>query len=597
MKKTIKIISIIIMFAILVQHSVTLANVVKIGETKYLERGDLGFYSIQYWNENYQNWYYITYSQTYYTDDNGERRIAYCNSPDLNGIGWIPGEYEGYDTTIQGELSDERLWRVFKNGYPYVSPEELGVETDDDAYIATKQAAYFIIRGRSEREVYEYFRPGEEAINGQDLEETHRRGQKVIEAIYKLVNIGNNGSETKQGVSIEKVGDISLDEKDSDYSYQKYKLVSHNNEEKIEITNLINAPEESYIANEMGQAENIFYGGESFKLMIPNKNVKNDYDITIEYKSICKNYPVFCAKSLIENTQDYLLSVEKFDDEFSQISLYLDSNKSKFEIVKIDEESKNTIPDVTFNIKYKNGEELGCFKTDNKGKITLKDLAPGKIIVTEIETPEDYILNTTPREYELIYNQTVKVEIDNKEAHPDIEIDKEGPETVKQGEEIKYNFKISNSGNVGLENFTWYDFLPYDKAKITKIATGTFNQDLKYNVYYRTDKSNEYIMIKEKLSTKSNNYIDLDNFNLNSDESIIEIKFEFGDVDVNFKSEEPQNFYLKVKKNLIDEDIIINKTKIDGKYRNTSLTSEDSVNTKIKNEKKEETKTLPRTGF
>ena len=56
-------------------------------------------------------------------------------------------------------------------------------------------------------------------------------------------------------------------------------------------------------------------------------------------------------------------------------------------------------------------------------------------------------------------------------------------------------------------------------------------------------------------------------------------------------------FYLKVKKNLIDEDIIINKTKIDGKYRNTSLTSEDSVNTKIKNEKKEETKTLPRTGF
>ena len=100
-------------------------------------------------------------------------------------------------------------------------------------------------------------------------------------------------------------------------------------------------------------------------------------------------------------------------------------------------------------------------------------------------------------------------------------------------------------------------------------------------------------MIKEKLSTKSNNYIDLDNFNLNSDESIIEIKFEFGDVDVNFKSEEPQNFYLKVKKNLIDEDIIINKTKIDGKYRNTSLTSEDSVNTKIKNEKKEETKTLP----
>ena len=147
MRKILRLMSFIIIFVILINNSYVQANVVKIGETKYIERGEKGFYSIQYWNSKYQKWYYITYSRTYYTDGNGQKRIAYCCMPNANGVGWIPGEYEGYDTTIQYKLSNndeqqKRLWRVFKNGYPYSSAKQLGVETDDDAYIATKQAAY-----------------------------------------------------------------------------------------------------------------------------------------------------------------------------------------------------------------------------------------------------------------------------------------------------------------------------------------------------------------------------------------------------------------------------------------------------------------------
>ena len=598
MKKITKILSLIILIVVAMQYTSVFANVVRIGETKYLERGDLGFYSIEYWNEEYQNWYYITYSRTYYTDDNGEKRIAYCNSPDLNGIGWIPGEYEGYDTTVQGELNDDRVWRVFKNGYPYVSPEELGVETEDDAYIATKQAAYFVIRGRSENEVYDYFRAGENPINGQDLDETRRRGEKVVDAIYNLVNIGNNGAESKQGIHIEKQGEIELDKNNKEICCQKYRIDNHGAEEHVEITNVLNAPLGSFIANNEGEAQNTFKAGETFKLIIPNKSVDRDYNITIEYKAICKNYPVFYAKSTIENTQDYLLSVEKYDDEYGTLELFLNAKKCNFEIVKIDEETKKLIPGVTFNIRYKNGENIGNYKTDKNGKIFLKDLAPGKIVVTETDVPEEFILNETPREFNLLYGQTVKVEIDNKEAHPNIKIEKEGPEIAKPSEEIKYNFKISNVGNVGLEDFTWYDFLPYEKAKITKIATGTFNQKLEYNVYYRTDKNNEYVLLKEKLNSTSNNFIDLSGIALHEDEDIVEIKFEFGDVDVDFKSNETPYFYLKIKPDAEDGSTVTNKTKLEGKYKSSSLTSEDETNTIIENKKKmQEQKNLPRTGF
>lgn len=69
------------------------------GEIQYLQRDNKGFYSIQKWNGS--EWIYVTYSITYYTDSNGVKRIAYCIDPDLKGIGWIKGEYAGYDVKLK----------------------------------------------------------------------------------------------------------------------------------------------------------------------------------------------------------------------------------------------------------------------------------------------------------------------------------------------------------------------------------------------------------------------------------------------------------------------------------------------------------------
>ena len=280
-----------------------------------------------------------------------------------------------------------------------------------------------------------------------------------------------------------------------------------------------------------------------------------------KYKSICKNYPVFFSKSSIENTQDYLLSVEKYDDEYGSLNVHIDQNKCNFEILKVDEETEKPVANVTFDIKYKNGEEIGKYTTNEQGRIKIENLKPGEIIVTEVDAPYEYIVNNTPREFTLYYNSTILVQINNKQADPKIKIEKEGPDKIKPSEEIKYNFNISNDGNVSLENFTWYDFLPYDKAKVTKISTGIYNQKLQYNVYYKTDKNNEYILLRENLDSSKENFINLSDIKLSEEESIIEIKFEFGNVDINFKSLNSPYFYLKTNNNLNNDDVIINNTK------------------------------------
>ena len=101
---------------------------VSVGDNSYLERAEKGFYTIQSWNGD--EWIYVTYSITNYVDEYGQKRVAYCVNPDRKGIGYISGEFEGYDVELKNLVNDERCWRVLKNGYPYKSPEELGVENE-----------------------------------------------------------------------------------------------------------------------------------------------------------------------------------------------------------------------------------------------------------------------------------------------------------------------------------------------------------------------------------------------------------------------------------------------------------------------------------
>ena len=180
-----------------------LASTVNIGDTLNIERGGLGFYTIQYWSDYRDKWMYITYSRTYYTDQDGNKKIAYCMDQDLDGVGWLPGEYENYDALVREELRNDKIWQVLKNGYPNVSPQDLGVETEDDAYLATKQAVYWIIKHGNEpnakiENIYTHFRAGETEINNQNFHintwDTNSENTRVNQ--YNNTAFGNSNAMT-----------------------------------------------------------------------------------------------------------------------------------------------------------------------------------------------------------------------------------------------------------------------------------------------------------------------------------------------------------------------------------------------------------------
>ena len=878
MNKLKKLLVILQILMLLWPTAFTVASTINIGDTINIERGDLGFYSIQYWNENRGMWMYKTYSRTYYTDKDGSKKIAYCMDQDLDGVGWLPGEDENYDTEVKYELKDEKIWRVLKNGYPNVSPDQLGVETEDDSYLATKQAVYWVIKyrnveGGNAYNVYTHFRAGETEINNQNLDDIQRRGKKVIDAIYNLVNIAFwNEQEVQQDPEIVDIGQYEEDE-NPEYCIKRYQVTDTGIDAEVRITGIEWKSQKLLIVDENENPKTEFKPGDIIKVMIPKKEILENSKLKIYYTKTMEDFPVYYTASKIEGRQNYVILLDKTRESTGTINFDVGGDKSELQIVKIDAETSRPLEGVTFSITYEDGKVFTC-TTDENGIANCKGLYQGKVVIKETATKEGYILDEQETELELGYkefcilsfsnshkkgeinirkvdkddnninlegvefdiidetgniidhlvtdsqgkasttvntgnyivretktneeykigeeknvtvkwnenvelkienekkkgqikiikrdkddstiklegvkfeiqdkdeklvsilktdengeailsnipignyyiketetlenyvlneekmqvivnedsvtevvienekkrgqiqitktsedknniidkeegspiegvkfniynkankivdtivtdengvalskklekgrytvqevetekwyildekiynveikenNEIIMLDITNKSKDPKVEITKSCKNITKTNDEIDYSFEIKNTGNVELEDFTWYDYLPTEYAKITGIETGTYNKDIIYNIYYKTNQKDEYMVLKKNLNGEENNFITLSDLHLEKDEKVTEIKIYFGNVDVGFKSEKNPHIIMKTNDGLKNDTRIENSTVLEGYNLDYRVSSKDTAVATVYEMIQE--KKLPRTGF
>ena len=85
--------------------------------------------------EKIPDYSFVTYQM------NGKEYPVYCLNNELTGV--IEGNE--YPVRITGRLENELAWRVIINGYPYKTPEELGVANEIEAFVATKNAVNIVL--------------------------------------------------------------------------------------------------------------------------------------------------------------------------------------------------------------------------------------------------------------------------------------------------------------------------------------------------------------------------------------------------------------------------------------------------------------------
>lgn len=279
--------------------------------------------------------------------------------------------------------------------------------------------------------------------------------------------------------------------------------------------------------------------------------------------------------------------------------------KGNIKVVKLSSEDnkytnllkRSPLKDVEFEILDVNGKVLDKIKTNEEGIAVTKDLLKGKYYIKEIKQAKYYLLNKKIYEVEIVnHKDLIEQEILNDSVDIDIEIEKKGFIETQNKDNIYYNFKnIHNKSNVSLDNFTWNDILPTDAVRLDKIYTGTWNEKLKYSVWYKTNKS-DFIMYIDKLDSEKVYELDFNNLELKEDEYITEFEFRFGTVQSDFMEVESPIVYVNVLNDLKNGFTFTNNTRVSGNYLDEYIEDKDKWTTIIYNKRISKNKELPKTG-
>lgn len=308
----------------------------------------------------------------------------------------------------------------------------------------------------------------------------------------------------------------------------------------------------------------------------------------------------------IKTNNRYQLNQEvmKVNIEYNDIiSLNVKNEKAKGKIKIIKTSSNNSpilniqqgefLEGVEFEIYNSSNELVDSLITDKNGEAISKYLEIGRYKVVEKSANKYYILNKEEFFVNIENNNEIRtIEVKNEAIIPKIDIEKTGQQYAEKNEEIKYEFEIKNTSNTQLDDFTWREYIPYEKCKITKMITGIYNKDINYEIYYKTN-YNDYRLLKRANSLTSE-YINLDTLNLNNEEIITEIKVEYKKVDKEFKSIVKPSILAKIDNSAKKDDRIINMTELSGRVEDYVVRDKSSFETIIK--EKVILKKLPKTG-
>lgn len=352
-----------------------------------------------------------------------------------------------------------------------------------------------------------------------------------------------------------------------------------------------------------------------FKVMDKDGNVLEELITDSNGEAETSKYPVRDFSELkiqeIETLDTYVLDDEIYtitleENQIKNVIFENEKIKGQIEVTKISSNDNKLTGDkkgtplkgAIFEVYNSNDELVDTLTTDSEGKAISKMLVKGEYHLKEVDSGSPYyLINSDIFKAEIKeHKEIVDVDIEDNSVDIEVEVEKKGFVETQSKDSIYYNFKnIKNKSNVALDNFTWQDTLPTQALRADRIYTGTWNEDLEYSIWYKTNK-NDYKMLVDGLSTQVNNEISFNNAELEEDEFITEYEFRFGTVKVGFSEVESPILYCNMLDGLGNGFVFTNYTKVFGTYEDKYVEDTDEWTTVTYFKEIKTTQKLPRTG-
>lgn len=357
----------------------------------------------------------------------GKEYPAYCMNRELPGV--EIGKSQTVD--VKQLVNNVMVWRAIINGYPYKSISELGCNTEEEAYLATKQAVYCML---TNRDVNEYSAIGE-------------AGERTLNALKTIVNNARNSNQTKVSSELtvnEQEKLWKIDNLDSSYISKTFSVTANASMSKYTV-NVKNLNIEGYkLVDQNNKEKTEFTNPEKFKILIPIQEVKQDGSFSIEVSAQVATKPVFYGESRDSGLQSYALTGYTYEDGTGSKKVYYTKNETKIIITKIDDKTGKKLEGVEFELLDKDQNKIYTEITTNKdGIATIDNLLPGIYYIRETKTLEGYQLYSKLIKVELELNEETTVNVINSEKEP--EIYKEEKKTELAVKEEKSSIKVKET--------------------------------------------------------------------------------------------------------------------------------------------------------
>ena len=370
----------------------------------------------------------------------------------------------------------------------------------------------------------------------------------------------------------------------------------------------------------------ITFENKSSEVLISKRDITNDEELcgaTLEVYELIDGQQVL-KESWISGTEPKLLKALPLEQqlvlrETIPASGYVTSEEIVFKLTQEIDENGNLLERTKVLVKYEDEwisleDGLIVMKDDvTKLKISKKDITnqeelpgatleiydeAGSLISAWTSTKEPYYIEKLPiGNYRLVektaptgygYAEDVWFEISDTgeiqtvemfDSKQKIDVEKTvNSQSVKPGQEFSYTIDIvKNCTDESLNEFTLTDQLP-KYVRLKNLSTGTYNQELSYEVRYKTNLKDEWILWKDNLKTTSNYYLECPK-TLEKGEYITAFRFCFGTVGGRFSQVISPEYTVSVTKDAVG--VLKNQVELTATLEGEPIKDKDETDTPI----------------
>ncbi len=361
-------------------------------------------------------------------EKDGKEYPAYCLNREL------PGVEVGFSQTVDVNklINNVMVWRAIVNGYPYKSISELGCVSEEEAYLATKQAVYCML---TNRDVNEYSAIGES-------------GERTLNALKQIVSNARNSNITKVSSDLkinQKESLWKIDTLDNKYVSQQFTVTANAGFSEYTVDLEETKVEGIRITDINNNDKKDFKSNEEFKILMPITNIIEDGNFVVKVSGEVATKPVLFGATRDINLQNYALTGYTYENGTGSQKIYYTKNNTEIVIIKKDEKDEKRLEGVKFELLDNNQNVLFTdLVTDKNGEVKIENLLPGTYYIKEIKTLEGYQIYDKLIKVEIDLNELTKVNVINSEKMPEIKIENRESEITVESKKEEISVLESN---------------------------------------------------------------------------------------------------------------------------------------------------------